>query len=570
MERGAVQRRHVEARLLEILFILTGSLLILRQTRIQKQRDMKASIFILLLVPGLALGQDFCKEELRTRVEDAILLKNGTLMTGDGDNYPEGAFWKDEAEGHWWVCPCLSAPCIRICDKEFAEEVINALGEFEPVSHFLWDEVLETNTTPIESFKQVHGAKCDDLSDVLKKEHVTILTNGKMLLENETEIFDAEHYCVHQMEGNSIHLVHCLVVDSGKFDETLDFKIYSTTLYMSSIFLIITVAAYTFSPLIKSFHGKSVLCHVACLAVTSVILAGKIFSYQIGRYDQFVPEEQCFLIGFIPLYSYLAHMFWLNTMCIDIFFTYKGVSRTGKNYFAKFAIYSFCGPIPIMAVAVIFNLINDDNSIFNPNIGNDKCWINGAAPEWLYFYGPSLIMLLTDFGLLFATYCARGEPVRTTEETEETVPQEKERRRTYLMLTLLVCLMFVADAIPYFIGGVQGVGRIVNIMIVFGASRGVLIFLLLVCADNICDKEVPCRPLAHRPVSRARLDFWTQIVIVAAVLIFDKAKGNGTTCWIDGPALTSGFSTWDTEPDSTPLGSELRRSNIIYRNNGFI
>ncbi|XP_065333741.1 G-protein coupled receptor Mth2-like [Cloeon dipterum] len=469
-----------------------------RQTRLQQQRDiMKAtSIFILLLVLGLAFGHDFCKEELRTSVdvEDAVLLKNGTLLTGDGDNYPPGTFWKEEAEGHWWVCPCLLGNCIRICDKEFAEEVINAFGEFEPVSHFLWDEIIETNTTPIESFKQVHSAKCDDLSDVLKKEHVTILANGMMLLENETEIYDAEHYCVHQMEGNSIHLVHCLVFDFVEFDESLDIKIYSTTLYMSSIFLIFTVAAYTLSPLIKYFHGKSVLCHVACLAVTFIILAVKGYSYQIGEYDRFVPKEQCFLIGFIPIYSYLASMFWLNTMCIDIFFTFKGISRTGKNYFAKFAIYSFCGPIPIVAVALYFNLINDEDSIFNPNIGNGTCWISGAAQEWLYFYGPCLILLLADFGLLSATCCASsGEPVRTTEETDQTVPQEKERRRTYLMLTLVVCFTFIAEAIPYFIGGVQGIQRILNIMIIFGASRGVLIFLLLVCADKYVRKSLSSR-----------------------------------------------------------------------------
>ncbi|XP_065333745.1 G-protein coupled receptor Mth-like [Cloeon dipterum] len=443
---------------------------------------MKASILTLVLVLGLALAKDLCKEELRTKVQGKVLLESGILVT-ESDSYPAGTFWKaEEEEGHWWVCPCLLGNCIRICDKEFVEEITEALSEYGPVPHYSWDEIVEKDTPPIESFKQIHDAKCDGISDVYK-EDVRILANGKMRLENESRIYDAEDYCIDQMEGeNSIHLVHCLEVESEKGMSPAQYDIYTFILLLSSIFLILTVVAYIFSPQIESFHRKSVIFYAAYHAAA-------IFTLAVSSYfsEKILETYLCFLIGFIGLYLDFAAMFWLNSMCIYIFFAYKGILRAGSNYFAKFAAYSTGLPILIVAVALIFNLIDDEDSIFNPNM-EKTCWVTGKAPAWIYGFGPSLIVLLANVGLLAATW-ASGEPVRTTEETDQTVPQEKERRRTYLILTLLEGCTFIDEALPYIYDG----AHITFITSVFVALQGVFIFLLLVCADRYVRKSLSSR-----------------------------------------------------------------------------
>ncbi|CAB3389055.1 Hypothetical predicted protein, partial [Cloeon dipterum] len=85
------------------------------------------------------------------------------------------------------------------------------------------------------------------------------------------------------------------------------------------------------------------------------------------------------------------------------------VLRVGSNYFAKFVAYSSGLPILIVAVALIFNLIDDEDSIFNPNM-EKTCWITGNATAWIYGFGLGLILLLANVGLLSATW-ASGEPV---------------------------------------------------------------------------------------------------------------------------------------------------------------
>ncbi|XP_065336658.1 probable G-protein coupled receptor Mth-like 11 [Cloeon dipterum] len=238
----------------------------------------------------------------------------------------------------------------------------------------------------------------------------------------------------------------------------VELQILLIILLLSSIFLVITILVYTFSPQIESFHRKCVIFYAANQAATFIALTVK-------RY--------------MPLYSSLASMFWLNSMCIDIFFAYEGVIRTGKYYFANFAAYSSCLPIAIVVVALISNRIDDEDSIFNPNIGNRVCTLNGTGPVWLYYQGPSLILLLANLGLLFAT-CGNSEPFSTMEETVLTVPQGKERRRKYLIMTLLEGYSFVQISSQYFFDIDYS---IVFIGICLDVSRGIFVFLLLVCAD---------------------------------------------------------------------------------------
>ncbi|XP_065334495.1 uncharacterized protein LOC135935855 [Cloeon dipterum] len=443
---------------------------------------MKVSILTLVLVLGLALGKDLCKAKLRMNVQGTVLQEYGILETKN-DSYPAGTFWKDDqAEGHWWVCPCLWASCIRICDKEFAEEVIEDSSGFKPVTHYQWKEITETDTPPIEFFKQIRNAKCGGASHILNKEDVRILSSGKMRLENKTKLYGAAHYCVHQMEGKtSIHLVHCVEEEFEDEQFPVEYHIYSFISLLSSILLILTVVAYTLSPQIESFHRKSVIFYAAYQAAN--FSAMTVHIYFSGNA---LVKSRCFFIGYIGLYSHLASMFWLNSLCIDIFFAYKGVLRKGSNYFAKFAAYSTCLPIPIVAVALYFNLIINEFSFFNPEMEDGICWTDNLNAEWIYNFGPTLILLLANLGLLSATCAIRGKPVRTSEETDQTVPQEKERRRTYLILTLLAFQPFINEANPFFYDDSMMVA-------IFGASRGVLVFLLLVCADKYVRKSLSSR-----------------------------------------------------------------------------
>ncbi|CAB3364360.1 Hypothetical predicted protein [Cloeon dipterum] len=243
---------------------------------------------------------------------EAEELINGTLLTTDGEQYPKGTFWRGE-EGSWWVCPCLLHPCIRVCDQAFASEIIQVFLEDVPAP-VPWKEIYANKSAHRGRFKYVHEATCKDIAYFLDKGTFKILDNGELELEGEEQNFDAEHYCVHHVGENAAHVVHCIDLPD-EYHPPLKFSLYPPFFILSSIFLILTILALVLTPEIKSFHTKCVVCHSACLAVAFIALTVN-FEIEHG--------ELCFTIGFTALYSFHASVFWLNSLCIDIFLTFKG------------------------------------------------------------------------------------------------------------------------------------------------------------------------------------------------------------------------------------------------------
>ncbi|XP_065336332.1 probable G-protein coupled receptor Mth-like 1 [Cloeon dipterum] len=427
---------------------------------------------ILLVLGGLASGKDFCKEELQTTVEDANILNNGSLFTSAGDNYPKGTYWIT-ATGLWKVCPCLSAQCIRICDKDYITSILKAYDNEKgvPLIPIPWKEVFGIDApevTPTDSLQRVHNAKCDGLAGFLDQEDFKILENGK-LLKYRTETHDALHYCIHQVEGNAIYLLQC-ADDDVRYEETLPlrYSLYPPFFIFSCIFLIFTVLAYVYSPQHNSFHAKCVVFHSTCLAVFFVALSVDFL------YDSVKNKGLCFFIGYTTFYFHLASVFWLNSMCVDVFCSFKGIVLT-QTHFVISHLYSFGTPLVSVAVALHFNLIGGD-SLLNSRLGESLCWLQESTALWLYFHGPILVLLLANTFLLFATYYTRRE--RTTDELTARKEQEQhEWRMECLILMLLACFDWISEV----------VSRTVEIWIfidLFNASRGVLIFGILVCANR--------------------------------------------------------------------------------------
>ncbi|CAB3385124.1 Hypothetical predicted protein [Cloeon dipterum] len=410
---------------------------------------MKASIFAFLLFIGQASANDFCNEKLRTRVTEAEELKNGTLLTTtDGDQYPNGTFWKKE-EGSWWACPCLLHPCIRVCDPD----IIQGFSEDVPAP-IPWDEIYANKSATRGRYKYVHEAMCEDLAYFLDKGRFKILDNGELELEGEDENLDATHYCVHHVGEYTAHVMHC--IEPEEYYPPFKFNLYPPFFILSSIFLILTILAFALTPEIKSFHTKCVVCHSACLAVAFIALT---VNYLRGDSTERV---LCFTIGYTALYSFHASMFWLNSMCIDIFLTFKGVVRTQGIHFVKFTVYSFGTPMVITIVALIFNVIHDEDSIFNSRLGENSCWMeDGIYAMWIFFLGPTLMLLMANLALFTATVFnvtrTRRESVRALKKTNSKVHmsrrQANQRRGLYVKLSVLVGFPWIIEVLHSIVSG---------------------------------------------------------------------------------------------------------------------
>ncbi|XP_065350259.1 probable G-protein coupled receptor Mth-like 3 [Cloeon dipterum] len=444
---------------------------------------MKASIFAFLLFIGQSSAKDFCNEKLRTYVTEAEELINGTLLTTDGEQYPKGTFWKEE-EGFWWACPCLLHPCIRVCDHAFATEIFQVLLEDAPAP-IPWDEIYYANKTASRGrFKYVHEAVCEDIAYFLDKGTFKILDNGELELEGQEQNLDATHYCVHHVEENAAHVIHC--IEPEEYHPPLKFNLYPPFFILSSIFLLLTILALVLTPEIKSFHSKCVVCHSACLVVAFIALT---LNYLHGNPDERV---LCVTIGYTALYSFHASVFWLNSLCVDIFLIFKGVVRTrGGTRFVKFTVYSLGAPMAITIVALIFNLINDEDSIFNSRLGENSCWMeDGSYALWMFFLGPTLMLLMANLALLLFTASAfnvtRTEPesvraLKKTMQQQDSNVHNMQPRWLYVKLSVLVGFPWIIEVLHPIVGGADAYWYIPDVL---NASRGAFVFFLCVVQNE--------------------------------------------------------------------------------------
>ncbi|XP_065333747.1 G-protein coupled receptor Mth2-like [Cloeon dipterum] len=426
---------------------------------------MRVAVLSVLLLCGVAAGKDFCTEELRMNVTDAKLLENGHLLTQE-DEYPAGTFWNDEEEETWWVCPCLLGHCIRICNDDFAELIVSRSITRTSYGIINWEKVFDAHQTPLEYFKLVKNAKCKDASaELLTDDEFQILYDGQLVVKSSNETVEIEQYCV-KTGILSTYLVRCL-----EKSLPVERQLYILVLIVSSGCLIWTALAYNYSPVIKSNHGNIVVCHAASLAVFSLAL------YVVHNHGRFTGQAFGLIFGCLPPYAYLASVCWINCVCIDLYLVFKGLGWTHNNaYLTKMSIYSFCAPLAVVAAVLIFNTAD--------GYGTPTCWIDGPAYEWVFYLGPSLIVILANFYLLYTTY-SRGNanPVPTTEESAEAanrtraeVDMLRNNKQRGLFLTALLGFVFFAKALPYF----YYVGHIwYYFLSLTGALQGLLTFCVL-------------------------------------------------------------------------------------------
>lgn len=96
---------------------------------------------------------------------------------------------------------------------------------------------------------------------------------------------------------------------------------------LSVPFLLATFIVYAVIPELRNVHGMSLMSYVGGLTVGYTFLA----TVQIigSREDCLSGVVRCYdpvfctMSGYIVYFSFMLSFFWLNTMCFDIFWTFR-------------------------------------------------------------------------------------------------------------------------------------------------------------------------------------------------------------------------------------------------------
>ncbi|XP_060521056.1 G-protein coupled receptor Mth2-like isoform X2 [Cylas formicarius] len=262
--------------------------------------------------------------------------------------------------------------------------------------------------------------------------------NGYLLVPAFKQFYDNNAYCVDEKDGLSAFL--CFdeneAADAGR-------KFNSVGMIISMPFLLATFLVYALLP-DRNLHQKALMFYVLTLFVSYVLLV------TINLSDSLV-EPGCTLIGYLTLFFFMVSFFWMNVICLDIWFTFSG-SRGfvgSKRSSERKRLLIYCGyawgvPLLLTFTVLLIQTYSDPESQFNPAIGSTKCFLGDGLPNLLYFYGETAILIIinvTLFGLTaYKIRKVKKETSMLKQNDSKRHSYEKDKQKFNLFLKLLFAM----------------------------------------------------------------------------------------------------------------------------------
>ncbi|XP_063238540.1 G-protein coupled receptor Mth2-like [Bacillus rossius redtenbacheri] len=314
---------------------------------------------------------------------------------------------------------------------------------------------------------------------------------------------------------------------------SLQFVLYPVGLLISVPFLLATMLVHCALPELRTLRGKTLSCHVTCLAAAYVFLA----AVQLGG-DGF-SEHACVALAFIIQFTFQACFFWLQVMCFDTWWivrsSYKvakalaaeleeekdseegqGMAnggfdgtdggppspaadptvccfpalveggavpskRTERKVFLLYSLYAWTCSAALLAVSLTTDLVPTiPSSYIKPDFGLSKCWFNSQEAELNYFYGPVIFVLVTNLIMFIHTsymlWCI----------TRWNNPGNNEKRCFLLGFSLffVMGINWVLEVVSWAAGGPPAIWHVTDLV---NTLQGVVIFCIYVLEPRVRD-----------------------------------------------------------------------------------
>ncbi|XP_063920685.1 G-protein coupled receptor Mth2-like isoform X11 [Zophobas morio] len=252
------------------------------------------------------------------------------------------------------------------------------------------------------------------------------------LLENYTLVFSArgtsrffakDDFCIDMDDTQERIALVCVEGPKNLYME----KNAVTGMIISMPFLLLTFIAYALLP-DRNLHMKALMIYVINLMLGYLLLV--IIQLSEIRFSDGV----CTAMGYFCVFFFLVSFFWMNVICIDIWFAFSGLRgfSGSKKTAERKRFFMYCGyafGMPVLHVLVV-RLIDSSlaqNSDFKPGIGTGQCFLKRGFPELLYFYGPMAILITINIILFTIT----AFKIRSVKKETSMLKKEDSKRHSY-------------------------------------------------------------------------------------------------------------------------------------------
>ena len=94
--------------------------------------------------------------------------------------------------------------------------------------------------------------------------------------------------------------------------------------------------------------------------------------------------------GYVSYMAFVSSFFWLNVLCFDIWWTFKGVRAVARDLqhkkFILYSQYAWGGPLIIFTWVYLVDTYHWVPVQFRPQVGESTCFVSGRAR--IFFSAP--------------------------------------------------------------------------------------------------------------------------------------------------------------------------------------
>lgn len=184
-------------------------------------------------------------------------------------------------------------------------------------------------------------------------------------------------------------------------------------------------------------------------------------------------------------FLFLSAFFWLNTMCFNIWWTFRDFRPTSLERGQEacrlrvYSVYAWGGPLLVAGAAALLDHLPPDPAytFLRPRFAVQRCWFYGDLEILTYFFGPVGVLLLVNLALFASTArqltCGlwRRDEVKSTSE-------RAALGRVCAKLVVVMGVTWGADVVSWAAGGPDYVWYLTDLL---NALQGVFIFVVVGC-----------------------------------------------------------------------------------------
>ncbi|XP_015514294.1 G-protein coupled receptor Mth isoform X3 [Neodiprion lecontei] len=455
-------------------------------------------VIVVLGVSWTRVECQACSRALSVPLTNASRMENGSVIF-DGRIFPQETVWSDGEVT--FGCPCEAfPPCIRTCcspgewmnGSTCIRPTNETVNPVRPLDKYLVPEIRSMNELS-DVFYTIPNIICPsedkyalDPEEFPDQDMYTLHADGVMTTA-DSQVLSPDKYCIGlTMEDQSILVAVCHNSAPIKPPKVG----WPIGMIVSIPFLVVTGAIYAILPELRNIYGKTLMCYVACLTI----------AYAFLTVVQLAPTDDmelwlCQTLAFVIHFSFLASFFWLNVMCVDIWWTFAGyrsiqgsVRQRERKKFILYSIYAWGCACLLTGICIIMEYAPGiPSNVVRPEFGVEKCWFKTEMAKAYYFYIPMGLTVLCNIILFILT---AAKIIQHKKNTAHQLKGTESRRHDdnkqwfnlYLKLFIVMGINWSMEIISWAYKSPEYLWYITDLA---NTLQGVIIFIIFVWKEKI-------------------------------------------------------------------------------------